>query len=327
MSEQIFDTAQTLTYYKDYLTHYLPKIIVQKKPVNTFANGDIIPTVADLDVFEQHMRGLVATEFGQATEMSESTDIAVVDVNLKEVEFKVWGFAAKAVRSLYEANASRLATKNGHPQVDQVLNRKLGLVYRAIEDQMNLAAAYGRNGATGFLNDPDVPVITTATDLYADATTFETKIRFIGELISDIGSSTLQQNPLQETGPSMVLLPPRLFDNLNYTFTGDGTWNVRQWLLRNVPELAGENTIRKINGLEAAQLEKYGVTNPGDDQDMIVIYQRDPDVVHRRVSAPFPLPVEYRDMHYHIPFLQSVSETVWEQPQYARYIKIPKFTA
>lgn len=89
------DTAQGQMYYENYLTYWLPKIIMRRKPVNSFANGTVIPTFPDLPVFAQHMKGLVATEFGRANEVSESGNLNSVSVNLEEVDFKVWQLVLK----------------------------------------------------------------------------------------------------------------------------------------------------------------------------------------------------------------------------------------
>lgn len=310
------DTAEGRMYYENYLTHWLPKIISRRKPVNSFANGSVIPTMMDLPVYAQHMKGLVATEFGRANEISESLDLNTVSVNLEEVDFKVWATGVKATRTWAETQGASLSMSNGFPQVDQVLSRKFALTYQALEDWMNQRAAFGAGSVPGFLNDPDVPTNNLTIDFYDPTTTAQAMINAIAQELSAIVVGTSQEQPLRESGPTKILIPQSLLTVINTTQVPNTPYNVRTWLLNNLNYL---DDIVANNGVQASVLESFGVTNPGDDVNMMVLYPYDVDVVHRRESVPTMLPTEYHNATYHMPLLQATSQTVWEQPQYARY--------
>lgn len=316
------DTEQSRLYYDDYLTKYLPRIMSRRKPRLSFVDGSIVPTMMDLPIAADRMQGLVSTDFGQAAEVGESLDLPIVDVNLEEVNFKVWAFGSQATENFRQSMAADLATANGHPAPRQLLDRKLMIVIESIQKRINDAIAYGRGSANGFLNDPDVPVSDQSLfNPYSNTTTDTQLIDFFGKEFTSISTGTLQEQPEMENAPLCALLPPSLYDLIVRRKLSDSDKNVYTWLLENIPELV---SIRKINKLNATSLEAAGIETPGDNVNRMVVYPMDDMVVNVHMSLPFPLPTEYRAGTYYMPTVQAVSQVVWEQPLYARYVQFAK---
>jgi hypothetical protein len=189
-------------------------------------------------------------------------------------------------------------------------------IERGLREWMHLKAVFGDVSLdmSGLLSSKEVPIIAEAQALNAlpAAALYDW---FLTRL-----ATFKEQNMLTTNGQISVLLNTRLALALSrrFTDTGDGSpMRLLSGLIANMTE---------VNELSGPLLERFGVTAPAANLDMIVFYNNQSNVLDRRffpieITPPNLLDdqVSFRCVGY-----CATSEVRFKQPMQVQYVTYPR---
>jgi hypothetical protein len=311
------------------LTQRLPNFIGPIYRDLKFETGEVVPTMADLAPGVEQVSEDVINEMGEALILGDAMDIPMVEVGTSMDFYPTFMVAAgyyfsfKSVRSLEFAGT-----------FNTIADRKLGRVARAIAERCHRFSAVGdaRFGQRGFLNSDLVPVRTTTFD----PSNVNTTAKQLRDFLMDAVWFMYKSRSGFTRFPSEMLISPSLYEKATtLTMADNSSMSVLQSVLNSVNAGDGSgdmtvpySTLRIMHAPEcaAAYLEANGVQPPGTAKDRIVVYSKDPLVVHRNIEPLGQIPLEFLGAvagKQQFANFQVVTPTIWSAPAMAMYMDVP----
>lgn len=220
-----------------------------------------IPVASDADPAAHSILHQQWTQFGAARIMADlADDIPLVSVAVREFSTPV---VSTGIGYHYTVQELRESSKTG-AQLD---TRRAIAARRGAEVTLDQIAAFGdsRVGLTGFLNHPNVPLVTLSNGTWATATPQEV-LEDLYQLEESIIDAT------EENHAATSLLVPgsiwKIIRTTQMTTTGENTDTILQTFLR------GAQSVREAD--RWAKLETADAAGTGP---RIVMYEKSPDVM------------------------------------------------
>lgn len=232
-------------------------------------------------------------------------DLPASDVKGKEFTAKIKSLGGSYKYSLQEARA---AVRAGKP----LQQRKANSARRAHLQKENRLAFFGDSSAgfLGFLNHPNVPIVTNPNDGAGSSTTFTSKTA--DQVIRDLNSLTHSvvsvSNDVEH--PDTLLLPVTRGTYLNATpRSSTSDTSILKYYLGNNGYVKG---VEMLNELETA-----GV----GPSKRAMVYRRDIDAVSMEVPQDFEqLPVQERNLAFVVPCHARYGGVLFYYPLSAAYM-------
>lgn len=297
-------------------TQLLPGIRARRFRQLKFEDGSIVPTMGDLQAGAQEVLATLIQEIGQAEFSADgSLNFPIVDINASEDRYPVVMIGAAFSVTLAQERALEL-----NPNRQLIDNKRMMTPRKSIAERVNRYTAFGRSvtGLRGFINNANVIVNNTSTNLYA-LTPQQLIDFFMDEQLAVLKNS----NTVEDSGDMVVSLD--IHRLLAKTLLSSTQTSVLSHLLNNVGGVFRSITWATEAGF--AELEANGVLAGGTNKDRIVIYPIDPDVVERHVELVQMAPMDYievKDGRRIFPMFQCVTPTIINYPGAFRYINVPK---
>lgn len=293
----------------------LPKVYSKKYPALKFANGSMLPASAELDAGVDSVVEQLMSTTGNASDDSGDMidDIPLADASVSEQKYPV---VCKPIAIRYTVRELAAAQKGGR----NIRGMREMAARRAIEESMNKLAAYGdaKRGIVGMLNDPNVPVVDSTTDLYSSATTPDALLEFLSNQVSKVVADSFQTEE-----PTTMAVPVRLYERISTRRVTDTNTTVLEFFLRNSPYIS---EIVPCNELSNAQMVANGALPSNSTKDAILIYPKNPEAVQRLYEGLVFLPPEIRGLHFLVIAYQCSTGAIWHYPKSALTITYPRFT-
>lgn len=308
------------------LEQLLPGVVAKKYRRLRFYEGEIVPTMGDLQAGAAEVVRESLAEVGDAALISDgAVDIPVVDIAATEQRYRVFMYASAFSFTMQEMRA---VEKAGNAEF--VNARKQNLAMRSIAERVNRFAAYGSaaHGVTGFMNNGSVSADNNSTNLYT-ATPDALKEFFMdwAATVSKATSGTFDAMDIVVSHDINTLLT-----NTRMT---DGDKSVKQVILEN------SDYIRSIRWVDEAAFDQ--MVGGTADKDRIVFYPfedlalgdgRDatlemaqPEILERHVEPTQVAPSEYwevKNLRTVVPMFMCVTPTIVNYPDAMRYVDVPK---
>lgn len=314
------------------LEQLLPGVIGKRYRKLLFANGEIVPTMADLQAGAAEVVRDRIGEVGDAAILADkAADIPLVDLEMGEDRYRAFMIAAGISYSMQEMRAIEFSGN-----ANMISSRRLSVANRVIEEKDNSIAAFGdsRMGFTGFLNNASVTVNNSSFDPYT-ATPDALAEFFVDEIAGIVKSTSAAEIP------GDVVLSIDLDLLLTGTRMTDGDRSVKRYILDNSEYIT---SIRACPECAWDVLEANGVLAGGTNKDRIVFYpfervpmgmtdaegltaQIDPEVVERHVEPTQQAPLEWhqtKDLRKIIPLFKCVTPTIINYPGALKYVDVAK---
>lgn len=308
------------------LEQLLPGVVSKKYRRLRFYEGNIVPTLPDLEAGAAEVVREALSEVGDAALVSDgAVDIPVVDIAATEQRYRVFMYASAFSYTMQEMRAIEKAGN-----ANFVNSRKQSLAMRSIAERVNRFAAFGSaaHGVTGFLNSPSVTADNNSTDLWA-LTPDQLKEFFMDWAASVSKATSGVYDSLD------VLVSHDINTLLTITRMTDSDRSVKSVILDN------SDYIRSITWLDEVAFDQMvgGQTN----KDRIVFYpyedldignDRDPsmematpEILERHVEPTTVADTDYwevKNLRTVIPMFMSVTPTIINYPDAMRYVDVPK---
>lgn len=314
------------------LEQLLPGVIGKRYRKLLFSEGEIVPTLADLEVGAKEVVRERVGETGTARLLANNAnDIPLVNLDLGEDKYPVFMIAAGLGYSFQDM---RSIQKAGN--ANMISSRRISAANRVIEERDNKFAAFGDTalGLTGFVNNAAVTANSTTFNPYT-ATPDQLADFFMDEISPVVRSSNSAEIP----GDVIVSID---FDLLiSSKRMTDGNSTVKQYVLQN------NDYVRSIRGVPEVGfqfLEDNGVLAGGTNKDRVIFYPFErlpqemtdeqgladmvtPEVCERHIEPLQQFPVEWherRDGRYIVPFFKCSTPSIINYPSAMRYTDILK---
>lgn len=312
---------QAAFFLQRYLEYRLPGIFERKHRELVFDNGMYLPQTGDLPPGANDIVSELEDARGEAAIIADDTDdIPLVDVKISEDKNPVVRIADGFKYSDREIEAALYAASNGQ-RITNLRERRMINAVRAINIKSHLLGAYGdaAHGVSGILNNPNVPVVNSSTNLYDPATTPDQILAFFSDRFSAIRTSTYLT-----AAPNVVLVPDKLHTRLITAYRNTASdSSIKQLILTALSSL-GLRDIRPINEASSAELERFGVHAPETNKDRLVFYNLGPDGFMRKFTPYRQTEPERRALAYYVFLVKYVSSVINEYPEESLYVDIPK---
>lgn len=305
------------------LEQLLPGVLMKRRRSLRYENGDIVPTMADLQPGASEVVRQLMQDVGDASVVSDaSTDIPMIDVSGTEDRYKTIMIGAGFSLTLQQQRALDFSASESSLQLlnaQQMVQRLMSMAQRAIAEKANLFGAFGSTalGITGFLNNANVAVNNSSFNPYT--ATPEALAEFFIDEIAAIHSAS---NTVETPGD--VVVSTDLDFLLQGTKMSDGDMTVKQYILQNYDAITSITPSLECGW---ALLEANGVLAGGTNKDRIVFYPRDMEVVERHIEPSRLAPEEYierRNLRTLYPMFHCVTPTIINYPTAMRYTNVAK---
>ena len=240
----------------------------------------------------------------------EASDAPRVDVNYEEFPFPVtYADAAYA----YTIEDMKKAAFAGVPLIRDKADACAEAIAEKLDELIRIGDA--EQGIPGFLNNPNVPVVTLTKGEWLTAT--DADILFdLQEVEQDFITDTRDV----EEGTRLIL-PTAYEGRLRTLKVTDSERTVAQYFFGSQGQPGNSRMLRELErwiALDDATGEDVGV----DDPPQGVAYKPDPAIVCAHIVNPYAeLPPETRGFGWIVPAYAVFAGTVFKRPQGARYIE------
>lgn len=312
------DTIVLQKWLQNQLIEYEPKVIETVYPEYWGFEGNHHNAVGDLPLGVENIVSSRMDFVGSAVNYGgKATTIPLANFGIGNYSAKTAVGILAADWTIFELEKEKIASQfPGLLQSQGLVKNYRNAIERGLREWMHLKAVFGdvALAMSGLLTSRDVTVISEAQTLnsLSAAALYDW---FLTQL-----SAFKEQNLLTTNDQISVLVNTRLALGLSrrFTDTGDGA---PMNLLRS---LVGSMT--ELNELSAPLLERFGVTAPGANLDMVIFYNNQSDVLDRRfypiqITKPNLLDdqVSFRSVGY-----CATSEVRVKQPLRMRYVTYPR---
>ncbi|MGL5926333.1 major capsid family protein [Chroococcidiopsis sp.] len=298
------------------LTQVLERTLEVRYPTLYFENGELVPTMTDLQPGIRELLYDRITELGDADITNDAaTNIPVVEIGTEEDRYPVFMVASGFPVSFQQERAWSRARANGDINRYQ---RLVGAARKAIAQRINRFTALGIStlpSFPGFLTNPLVPLDNSSFNPYtAD---YQATLDFLVGLLESQTDNFVSEEPTE------ILLPLNIYKKWMTLMNGLGSMSLRQ----QVDDLYPELVTWKIQELSAAQIDAAGITRPSTGKDRIMIYPKSPDIVHRHIEQKVAemVPEQYLrvdGLRKIYTLFSCVTPAIFDYPQDCRYIDI-----
>ncbi len=236
--------------YED-LTQRLSRVLEPRYQTLFFENGDLIPTLTDLEPGNKEIAYDQIGEFGDADLVGDgTTNIPIVDISIDRNRYPIFMVASGFPITFQEERAYN-ATHYHLPDLDR-FQRRMAAARKAIAMRINRYTAFGIPGAynaPGFLTNPDVPTDNNSFNLYG--CTYQQALDFFVYTIESISDNFVSM------APTDMLLPKEPYKKIMSLQNGALSDPLKVVLERMYPNL----TITKVQELEAMRID-VAMTTP-----------------------------------------------------------------
>ncbi len=298
------------------LTQVLERTLEVRYPSLPFENGELVPTLTDLQAGTREIMYDRIAEIGDADITNDAaTNIPVVELELGEDRYPVFMVASGFPVSFQQERAWNLRASNGETNRYQ---RLIGAARRAIAQRINRFTALGVANLpsfTGFLTNPVIPLDNSSFNPYtAD---YQLTLDFI------VGLIEAQTDNFTSESPTEILLPLNIYRRWMSLMNGLGSMSLRQQIDGLYPGLVSW----KIQELSAAQIDASGITRPSVGKDRIMLYPKYLNIVHRHIEQKIAdmVPEQYirtDGLRRIYTLFSCVTPAIFDYPQDCRYIDI-----
>jgi|GEM_PF-2407544 hypothetical protein len=305
------------------LTQVLPRVLEPRYETLFFENGDLIPTLTDLQAGAREITYDRFSEWGDADLVSDATtNIPIVDISVDDDRYPIFMMASGFPLSLQEMRAYDFRPTNGTTTNVNRFERRMQAARKVIAMRTNRATALGYNAQNlnfpGFLTNAIVPVTNSSFDL--NTATFITALDFVIATIETLTDNFVTEDPTQ------LLVPPNFRKKILSLYNVNGTKTVMQALVEQYPDLE----IQKVREASSTALDAVG-TIPGrtTGKDRIMLYPRTETVVHRHIEndvaelAPEEF-IRVDGLRRIYPMFSCITPAIFDYPQDCRYIDVVK---
>lgn len=309
------------------LTQTLPTVIEKVYRNLPFATGAIVPVQADLAAGAEFVLQDYYQEMGEADLLAgDAMDIPLVSVGMTQERKPVFMIAAGYDITFQSARglsfAGRLAT---------VTQKKQSVAARAIAERVHkfIAAGDARVNQTGFLNDPNVTTRTTTFDPTDPAITAVTFRSFLLDAIWHSYTARTGHTRF----PASILLPPNMFRLGTDLLMPDSGLSVIDSVRQSIVsgDLGGVApaalSIGQVPEAAADWLEDYGVKAAGTNEDRIVVYTAETEIMSAHMESLQLVPREWMGAEagrQTFGNYECWTPTLIEQPYFMEYYDVPK---
>ncbi|MEM9541761.1 MAG: major capsid family protein [Cyanobacteria bacterium P01_E01_bin.42] len=312
------DAAKAGTFLTRQLEQLLPKLYEKKYPNLWAAKGEYLPATGDLEEGAETVVAEVLSSVGEAKILSpDSDDIPMVQVGLEEDKFKAFciviGFQYSVPELKKAAKAGRL-----------IRTTRMNASNRAMQEKVHKLAVFGsaKHGASGFFNNPHVPVIDSTYNAADPATTAQDHIDFISDVITSVQSGS----NLTE-GIATIGVPIKLHNIWRKALIPGTSDTVLDHVLDTFGDPRTNGTLRQIvplNETQSSLLEKHGVHAQGTDKDRLIFAPADPEAISRKFYPAIYMEPQLQLLNWTTIGYCGTTETICEYPLSMRYVDIPK---
>lgn len=300
----------------DELTQRMDKILEPRYRAMYFENGDLIPTMADLEPGVKELAYPRMEEIGDAAIMGDAaSDIPMIQITGDIDRYPIYMIMSAFPVTFQE---SRMLSRS---QIDS-FQRRMTAARRAIAQYTNKVTALGLTTLNfpGALTNSLITTDNSAVNIYTSD--YQTVLDFFVSIIR-----SLTDNYVTSTPTDMVVnvdVCSRLISLEN----AQGTRNVKERLEEIFPELL----ITETKEMETAQIDGSGITRPGTGKDRIFLYPKEDMVLSRHIEETVAAlaPEEYvrtatikGQLARVYPMFSCVSPAIFDYPDDCRYIDIP----
>jgi hypothetical protein len=193
-----------------------------------------------------------------------------------------------------------------------------GCIY-ALDDLSEKLGYYGdtNHGITGLLTDPALtPVIDTFKPYLTTRTAEELYNWFV------ISYYYIVQQTRQRFAPNTCLIPLKLMIRLqsvrSLSANNETAWD----MVTNLMSQMGVTLVNR-ESLRQSELELNGVTNAGDNTEIMVFYHKSPDTTFRMINDIRTQPFERRNLNFSTIMYYDVTSTIIPYKDVVSIIKYP----
>ncbi|MEM8602634.1 MAG: major capsid family protein [Cyanobacteria bacterium P01_H01_bin.121] len=305
------------------LEQRLPRVIEKRYRSLHFENGDIVPTMSDLETGAAEVLADLVDGVGDAKIMAENAvDLPIADISASEDKYPIWMIGSAIAVSLSQEQAAEKSSQT----FNQIVDRKLSMARRAIAERSNKIAAYGSVNLNqrGFVNNANVTVNNSSFDPYDAGTSPDALKEFF---IDEFKAAHKASNNVEF--PETVIVSDDLWFKLINTRMTDGSQSVYEHLMRQTQVNESLDFIRSIMMAPEVRSDNLTANGTGNtDKDRIVMYPMDPEVVERHNRPAMELaPDDYQQVKGVLkirPVYQKVTPTIVNHPSAMRYIDVAK---
>lgn len=259
----------------------------------------LIPWSSEVDPGAESIPVEIIDRLGRAKILANSAqDVPMIDVVSGEGSKPVATLAAGYTHSIVDMWRAQQAKR-------PLKDRKARATRLAIETEIDQIGATGIPGATGFVNNPDVPMLTPLDDAFqADEVAVDVILKTLHGMVQDVVDNTSQIYR-----PDTVAMASSLFGFLStLQMSVDNPRTVLQTFLEQNP------WIQNID--EWTELETAGA----GDTTRTVVYKRDIDVVEWDIPLDFwASPPQVEKLNTSVYCLARVSGVSFYHPKAAGY--------
>lgn len=306
------------------LEQLLPGVVSKRYRRLKFYEGEIVPTIADLQAGAAEIVRESLGEVGDAALVSDgAVDIPVVDISSDELRYRVFMYASAFSWTMQQMRAMEKAGN-----ADMVNSRKQSLAMRSIAERVNTFAAYGSaaHGVTGFMNNGSVAADNNSTNLYT-ATPDVLK-----EFFMDF-AATVSKNTSGTFDAMDIVVSHDLNTLLTNTRMTDSEKSVKQVILESsdyienitwVDEAAFDNMVGGTADKDRIVFYPFERLNGDPDPDLVM---DQPEIIERHVEPVQIAPQDYwevKNLRQVVPMFMCVTETIVNYPEAMQYVDVPK---
>ena len=309
------------------LEQLLPGVVSKPYRRLRFYEGQIVPTMADLEAGAAEVVRESLSAVGDAALVSDGTvDIPVVDISATEARYRIFMYASAFSYTMQEMRAIEKAG-----DASFVNSRKQAIAMRSIAERVNKFAAYGSaaHGVTGFMNNGAVTADNNSTNLWS--LTPDQLKDFFMDWAASVSKAT------SGTFDSLdVIVSHDINTLLTITRMTDGESSVKDVILRNSDYIRSIRWVDEaaFNNMVGGQVNKdrivfypfedLGIVAEGRDQSLELAQ---PEVLERHVEPVQVAPSEYwevKNLRTVVPMFMCVTPTIINYPESIRYVDVPK---
>jgi hypothetical protein len=193
-----------------------------------------------------------------------------------------------------------------------------GCIY-ALDDLSEKLGYYGdtNHGITGLLTDPALTVVNDTFKPYLTTQTAEALYLWFVQSYNYIVTETRQR-----FSPNTCLIPLKLMIRLqsvrSLSANNETAWDM-------VSNLMSQMGVQLVNreALRQSELELNGVTNVGDNKEIMVFYHKSPDTTFRMINDIRTQPFERRNLNFSTIMYYDVTSTIIPYKEVVSIIKYP----
>jgi hypothetical protein len=311
----------TVGFFQRQLEQNLGKIFESLKPTITVAEDIITQTGLPYGTKEVFYTEVDTT--GKATIIGGGTDdINQVTTVGQEVKYKRARLAIGYAYSQEELDVMYSQCCYGQPL--NINQYKIKGCVEALDDLSEKLGYYGNteHGIVGLLTDPALPVVNDTFKPFLTTVTAEALYTWFYNSYSLVKNRTrLRLNP------NTCLMSTKLLDKLISTRSTSSNNRTAWEMIMDLFTRQGTQTPNVLffdrEALRQDELERYGVTNAGDNKEILLFYNKTPDTTFRMINEIRTQPFQRNNMNFSTIMYYDITSTIMPYKEALSIIKYP----